>query len=225
MAPGLVDLHCHLREPGFEYKETIATGSASAVAGGFTSICCMPNTQPVNDNAAITQFMLTKGEQAGKARIFPIGAITKNSDGEELANIGELVEAGCVAISDDGRPVMNSLVMRRALEYAKAFGIPVVDHCEDLHLTDGGCMNEGVVSTELGMPGIPDASEEVMVARNLALAELTGVTVHLAHLSTARSVELVRHAKLKDCLSARKYVRIISLLAKKRFEDTRLTPK
>lgn len=168
VAPGLVDLHCHLREPGFEYKETIATGSASAVAGGFTSICCMPNTQPVNDNAAITQFMLTKGQQAGKARIFPIGAITKNSDGEELANIGELVEAGCVAISDDGRPVMNSLVMRRALEYAKAFGIPVVDHCEDLHLTDGGCMNEGVVSTELGMPGIPDASEEVMVARNLA---------------------------------------------------------
>ena len=195
VAPGLVDLHCHLREPGFEYKETIATGSASAVAGGFTSICCMPNTQPVNDNEAITQFMLIKGQEAGKARVFPIGAITKNSDGEELANIGELVGAGCVAISDDGRPVMNSLVMRRALEYAKAFGIPVVDHCEDLHLTDGGCMNEGVVSTELGMPGIPDASEEVMVARNLALADLTGVHVHLAHLSTARSVELVRHAK------------------------------
>ena len=195
VAPGLVDLHCHLREPGFEYKETIATGSASAVAGGFTSICCMPNTQPVNDNEATTQFMLTKGQEARKARVFPIGAITKNSDGEELANIGELVGAGCVAISDDGRPVMNSLVMRRALEYAKAFGVPVVDHCEDLHLTDGGCMNEGVVSTELGMPGIPDASEEVMVARNLALADLTGVHVHLAHLSTARSVELVRHAK------------------------------
>ncbi len=195
VAPGLVDLHCHLREPGFEYKETIETGSASAVAGGFTSICAMPNTQPVNDNAAITQFMLTKGKEAAKARIFPIGAITKNSDGEELANIGELVAAGCVAISDDGRPVMNSLVMRRALEYAKAFGVPVVDHCEDLHLTDGGCMNEGAVSTELGMPGIPDASEEVMVARNLALADLTGVCVHLAHLSTARSVELVRHAK------------------------------
>ncbi len=195
VAPGFVDLHCHLREPGFEYKETIQTGSSSAVAGGFTSICAMPNTQPVNDNAAITQFMLTKAKEAGKARVYPIGAITKNSDGEELANIGELVEAGCVAISDDGRPVMNSLVMRRALEYAKAFGIPVVDHCEDLHLTDGGCMNEGVVSTELGMPGIPDASEEVMVARNLALADLTGVSVHLAHLSTARSVELVRHAK------------------------------
>jgi dihydroorotase len=195
VAPGLVDLHCHLREPGFEYKETIATGSASAVAGGFTTICCMPNTQPVNDNAAITKFMLAQGEKAGMARVFPIGAITKKSEGEELADIGELVEAGCVAISDDGRPVMNSLVMRRALEYAKAFGVPVVDHCEDLHLTDGGCMNEGMVSTELGMPGIPDASEEVMVARNLALADLTGVHVHLAHLSTARSVELVRHAK------------------------------
>lgn len=195
VAPGLVDLHCHLREPGFEYKETIATGAASAVAGGFTTICCMPNTQPVNDNAAITKFMLAQGKEAGKARVFPIGAITKKSEGEELADIGELVEAGCVAISDDGRPVMNSLVMRRALEYAKAFGIPVVDHCEDLHLTDGGCMNEGMVSTELGMPGIPDASEEVMVARNLALADLTGVHVHLAHLSTARSVELVRHAK------------------------------
>ncbi|GJL57434.1 MAG: dihydroorotase [Nitrospirales bacterium] len=195
VAPGLVDLHCHLREPGFEYKETIATGAASAVAGGFTTICCMPNTQPVNDNAAITKFMLAQGQEAGKARVFPIGAITKKSEGEELADIGELVDAGCVAISDDGRPVMNSLVMRRALEYAKAFGIPVVDHCEDLHLTDGGCMNEGMVSTELGMPGIPDASEEVMVARNLALADLTGVHVHLAHLSTARSVELVRHAK------------------------------
>jgi dihydroorotase len=195
VAPGLVDLHCHLREPGFEYKETIATGAASAVAGGFTSICCMPNTHPVNDNESITKFILARGEEAGKARIFPIGAITRKSEGEELADIAELVEAGCVAISDDGRPVMNSLVMRRALEYAKAFGIPVVDHCEDLHLTDGGCMNEGLVSTELGMPGIPDASEEVMVARNLALADLTGVHVHLAHLSTARSVELVRHAK------------------------------
>jgi len=195
VSPGLVDLHCHLREPGFEYKETIATGTASAVAGGFTSVCCMPNTQPVNDNESITKFMLAKGAEAGKARVFPIGAITRKSEGEELAEIGELVAAGCVAISDDGRPVMNSLVMRRALDYAPAFGIPVVDHCDDLHLTDGGCMNEGIVSTELGMPGIPDASEEVMVARNLALADLTGVHVHLAQLSTARSVELVRHAK------------------------------
>jgi dihydroorotase len=195
ISPGFVDLHCHLREPGFEYKETIQSGAASAVAGGFTSICCMPNTQPVNDNGSITEFILTKGREAGTARIFPIGAITKRSEGEELADIGELVEAGCIAISDDGRPVMNSLVMRRAMEYAKAFGVPVVDHCEDLHLSCGGSMNEGLISTELGIPGIPNASEEVMVARNLSLAHLTGVHVHLAHLSTARSVELVREAK------------------------------
>jgi len=195
VSPGFVDLHCHLREPGFEYKETIQSGAASAIAGGFTSICCMPNTQPVNDNEAVTDFILTKAKEAATARVFPIGAITKKSEGEELANIGELVEAGCVAISDDGRPVMNSLVMRRAMEYAKAFGVPVVDHCEDLHLSCGGSMNEGMVSTELGIPGIPHASEEVMVARNLSLAHLTGVHVHLAHLSTARSVELVRLAK------------------------------
>ena len=195
VAPGFVDLHCHLREPGFEYKETVQSGAASAVAGGFTSICCMPNTQPVNDNESVTDFILTKAQEAGTARVFPIGAITKKSAGEELAEIGELVGAGCVAISDDGRPVMNSLVMRRAMEYAKAFGVPVVDHCEDLHLSCGGSMNEGLVSTELGIPGIPHASEEVMVARNLALADLTGVHVHLAHLSTARSVELVRQAK------------------------------
>ncbi len=195
VSPGFVDLHCHLREPGFEYKETIQSGASSAIAGGFTSICCMPNTQPVNDNESITDFILTKAREAGTARVFPIGAITKKSEGEELADISELIGAGCIAISDDGRPVMNSLVMRRAMEYAKAFGVPVVDHCEDLHLSCGGSMNEGMVSTELGIPGIPHASEEVMVARNLSLAHLTGVHVHLAHLSTARSVELVRLAK------------------------------
>lgn len=195
VSPGFVDLHCHLREPGFEYKETIQSGAASAVAGGFTSICCMPNTQPVNDNESVTDFILTKAKEAATARVFPIGAITKKSEGAELADIGELIGAGCIAISDDGRPVMNSLVMRRAMEYAKAFGVPVVDHCEDLHLSCGGSMNEGMVSTELGIPGIPHASEEVMVARNLSLSHLTGVHVHLAHLSTARSVELVRLAK------------------------------
>lgn len=195
VSPGFVDLHCHLREPGFEYKETIQSGAASAIAGGFTSICCMPNTHPVNDNESVTDFILTKAKEADTARVFPIGAITKKSEGEELADIGELIGAGCIAISDDGRPVMNSLVMRRAMEYAKAFGVPVVDHCEDLHLSCGGSMNEGMVSTELGIPGIPHASEEVMVARNLSLAHLTGVHVHLAHLSTARSVELVRLAK------------------------------
>ncbi|MGB0910407.1 MAG: dihydroorotase [Nitrospirales bacterium] len=195
VAPGFVDLHAHLREPGFEYKETIETGSMSAVAGGFTSVCCMPNTSPVNDNQAVTEFILSRARQAGKAHIFPIGAITKGSEGVELAEIGDLHAAGCVAISDDGRPVMNSQVMRRAMEYAQAFDLPVVDHCECLHLTDGGCMNEGFVSTELGMPGIPNASEDVMVARNIALAELTGARLHLAHLSTAGSVRLTRQAK------------------------------
>ena len=195
VVPGFVDLHVHLREPGFEYKETIATGTASAVAGGFTSVCCMPNTQPVNDNQSVTKFILSKAAMAKKAQVFPIGAITKGSEGKELSEIGDLSEAGCVAISDDGRPVMNSQIMRRAMEYAKTFRVPVIDHCECLHLASGGCMNEGIVSTELGIPGIPSAAEEVMVARNLALAELTGAHLHLAHLSTAGSVRLTREAK------------------------------
>ncbi|HXF93504.1 MAG TPA: dihydroorotase [Nitrospiraceae bacterium] len=195
--PGFVDLHVHLREPGFEYKETIESGTAAAVAGGFTSVCCMPNTNPVNDNQSITEFILERAQAAGNAHVFPIGAITKGSEGKELAEIGDLRRAGCVAISDDGRPVMNSLVMRRAMEYALAFDLPVVDHCEDLHLTEGGCMNEGVVSTEMGLPGIPAAAEDIMVARNLALAELTGARLHLAHLSTAGSVRMVREAKAR----------------------------
>ena len=195
--PGLVDLHVHLREPGFEYKETVVTGTASAVAGGFTSICCMPNTDPVNDNQAVTEFILDQARIARNSRVFPIGAITKGSEGKELAEIGDLRRAGCVAISDDGRPVMNSLVMRRAMEYALAFDLPVIDHCEDLNLAEGGCMNEGLVSTELGLPGIPAAAEDVMVARNLALAELTGAHLHLAHLSTAGSVRMVREAKAR----------------------------
>jgi len=195
--PGFVDLHVHLREPGYEYKETVKTGTASAVAGGFTSVCCMPNTNPINDNQAVTEFIRDQARAAGQATVFPIGAITKGSEGKELAEIGELRDAGCVAISDDGRPVMNSHVMRRAMEYALAFDLPVVDHCEDLYLSEGGCMNEGVVSTQLGLPGIPAAAEEVMVARDLALAELTGARLHLAHLSTAGSVRLVRDAKAR----------------------------
>ncbi|HXX76437.1 MAG TPA: dihydroorotase [Nitrospiraceae bacterium] len=193
--PGFVDLHVHFREPGFEYKETIQSGAAAAVAGGFTTVCCMPNTNPVNDNQAITEFMLERAREAGLANVLPIGAITKGSEGKELAEIGDLRRAGCVAISDDGRPVMNSLVMRRAMEYAMAFDVPVVDHCEDLHLTEGGCMNEGLVSTELGLPGIPAAAEDVMVGRNVALAELTGARLHLAHISTEGSVRMVREAK------------------------------
>ena len=193
--PGFVDLHVHFREPGFEYKESIQSGAAAAVAGGFTSVCCMPNTNPVNDNQAITELMLDRARAAGLANVFPIGAITKGSEGKELAEIGDLRRAGCVAISDDGKPVMNSLVMRRAMEYALAFDVPVVDHCEDLHLAEGGCMNEGAISTELGLPGIPAAAEDVMVARNVALAELTGARLHLAHISTEGSVRMVREAK------------------------------
>ncbi|MCP9463054.1 MAG: dihydroorotase [Nitrospira sp.] len=195
--PGFVDLHVHFREPGFEYKETIQSGSASAVAGGFTTVCCMPNTNPVNDNQAVTEFIIERGREAGLANVLPIGAITKRSEGKELAEIGDLHRSGCVAISDDGRPVMNSLVMRRAMEYALAFDLTVVDHCEDLNLAEGGCMNEGLVSTELGLPGIPAAAEDVMVARNLLLSELTGARLHLAHISTAGSVRMVREAKAR----------------------------
>ncbi len=195
--PGFIDLHVHFREPGFEYKETIQSGTAAAAAGGFTSVCCMPNTSPVNDNQSITEFILEKARAAGNANVFPVGAITKGSEGKELAEIGDLRRAGCVAISDDGLPVMNSLVMRRAMEYALAFDVPVVDHCEDLHLSEGGCMNEGFVSTQLGLQGVPAAAEDVMVARNLALAELTGARLHLAHLSTAGSVRMVREAKAR----------------------------
>ena len=195
VVPGFVDLHVHFREPGFEYKETIQSGAAAAVAGGFTTVCCMPNTHPVNDNQAITEFILERARAAASAAVLPIGAITKGSEGKELAEIGDLHRAGCVAISDDGKPVMNSLVMRRAMEYALAFDVPVIDHCEDLHLAEGGCMNEGLISTELGLPGIPSAAEDVMVGRNIALAELTGARLHLAHISTAGSVRMVREAK------------------------------
>ena len=195
--PGLVDLHVHFREPGFEYKETIQSGSAAAVVGGFTTVCCMPNTNPVNDNQAVTEFMLERARIAGLANVFPVGAITKGSEGKELAEIGDLRQSGCVAISDDGNPVMNSLVMRRAMEYALAFDLTVVDHCEDLLLAEDGCMNEGLVSTELGLPGIPAAAEDVMVARNLSLSELTGARLHLAHISTAGSVRMVREAKAR----------------------------
>ena len=197
VVPGFVDLHVHFREPGFEYKETIQSGTEAAVAGGFTTVCAMPNTNPVNDNQAVTEFMLERAKAAGNANLHPIGANTKRSEGKELAEIGDLRRAGCVAISDDGKPVMNSLVMRRAMEYARAFDVPVVDHCEDLHLSEGGCMNEGVISTELGLPGIPSAAEDVMVARNVSLAELTGARLHLAHISTAGSVRMVREAKAR----------------------------
>ncbi len=195
VTPGLIDLHTHVREPGYEYKETVATATASAAAGGFTTICCMPNTNPVNDNQSVTELILEKTESEGLVRVFPIGAITKGQKGKELAEIGELVKAGCVAISDDGLPVMNSQVMRLAMSYAKIFDVPVIDHCEDLNLTNNGVIFEGNVSTRLGLRGIPACSETVMVARDLALAELTEAKVHLAHISTAGSVQLIREAK------------------------------
>jgi dihydroorotase len=193
--PGFIDVHTHLREPGFEYKETIASGAAAALAGGFTAVCCMPNTQPVNDSAAVTEFIRKRAEEAGAARVYPIGAISKGQAGEELSEMGEMVRAGAVAVSDDGRPVRHAYLMRRALEYSLLFGIPVVDHCEDPTLVAGGVMHEGAVSTRLGLRGIPAAAEEVVVARDVILAGLTGARLHLAHLSTRQSLEWVRRAK------------------------------
>jgi dihydroorotase len=194
IVPGLIDVHVHLREPGFEYKETISTGTAAAKAGGFTSVCCMPNTNPVNDNRSITEFILSQARDAS-ARVYPIGAITKGSKGEELAEMGELHQAGCVAVSDDGKPLMNAALMRRAMEYSKIFDILIISHCEDSMLSDKGVMNEGRISTELGLRGIPCAAEDVMTARDISLAELTGCRLHIAHVSTAGSVGLVREAK------------------------------
>lgn len=193
--PGLVDMHTHLREPGFESKETISSGTMAAVKGGFTSVCCMPNTDPVNDNETVTEFILRKAYAEGACYVFPIGAVSKGQRGEELAEIGMMFEAGCVAFSDDGRPVMNSLLMRRALEYSRVFQAPVISHCEDLALSDGGVMNEGACSTFLGLGRIPAAAEEVMVARDIILAELTRGRLHIAHVSTEGSVRLIRQAK------------------------------
>jgi dihydroorotase len=195
VAPGFIDLHVHLREPGREDVETIETGAQAAAAGGFTAVCAMPNTQPVNDNRAVTRFIVERAREVGAARVYPVGAITRGLQGETLAEIGEMREAGIIAISDDGQPVMNAQVMRRAMEYARQLEIPVIDHCEDKNLSAGGVMNEGLWSLRLGLKGIPAAAEEVHVARDIILAELTGAHVHLAHLSTAFSIELVRQAK------------------------------
>ena len=195
VVPGLIDLHVHLREPGQEYKETVETGARAAVAGGFTAVCAMPNTSPVNDNASVTELVLKRAAAAGLARVYPVGCISKGQKGEELAEYGELRNAGCVAVSDDGRPVMSSALMRRALEYARAFSLPVAVHEEDLGLVGKGVMNEGAAATRLGLKGIPAAAEEVMVLRDLALLELTGGRLHVAHVSTAGSVRAVREAK------------------------------
>jgi dihydroorotase len=195
VAPGFIDMHVHLREPGFEHAETIESGSRAAAAGGFTTICPMPNTKPVNDNATVTSYIIEKARRHALVNVWPIGAITKGSNGEELAAIGAMRQAGAVAISDDGRPVMNARVMRRAMEFARSFGIPVINHCEDLHLSAGGDMHEGLESVRLGLRGIPGCSEDVMVARDILLAELTGVRYHVAHISSRHSVEMVAFAK------------------------------
>ncbi len=195
VAPGFIDMHVHLREPGQEHKETIASGCAAAVAGGWTSVCPMPNTQPINDNAAITRYMIEQAERAGLANVFPIGAITKSSDGTELAEMGEMKAAGAVAVSDDGRPVPNAGMMRRAMQYAKDFDLPVIDHCEDKSLSSGGVMHEGRVSLLLGLKGMPALAEEIDAVRDIILAKETGAHIHVAHVSTAGAIDAVRRAK------------------------------
>ena len=195
VAPGLIDLHVHVREPGNEDEETVASGARAAAAGGFTAICAMPNTDPVTDNQAAVGFIIRQSGRAGLARVHPIGAVSLGQRGERLAEFGEMVGAGAVAVSDDGRPVVSSHLMRTALEYARTFGIPVADHCEDPTLAAGGVMHEGLVATRLGLKGIPAAAEEIMVARDVLLAELTGGHVHLCHMSTRGAVAIIREAK------------------------------
>jgi dihydroorotase len=193
--PGLIDVHVHLREPGHEYKETVASGTRAAAAGGFTAVACMPNTNPVNDDSSITQFIYHQARSEGVCRVYPVGAISRGLKGEELADMGELARAGCVAVTDDGKPVSSAFLMRRAMEYAKGFGLTVISHCEDLDLAVGGAMNEGAVSALLGLPAIPAEAEETMVARDLLLARRTGARLHLAHLSTKGSMRMLRWAK------------------------------
>jgi dihydroorotase len=195
VTPGLIDMHVHLREPGYEYKETIETGCLAAAFGGFTAVCTMPNTNPVNDCRQVTEYILKKAQAADTARVYPVAAISQGLKGDGLCEYGELKEAGVIALSDDGNPVMNSQLMRRALEYAKGFGLLIISHCEDLDLAAGGVMNEGAVATRMGLAGIPNAVESIMVMRDIALSELTGVPIHIAHVSTEESVQAIRDAK------------------------------
>jgi dihydroorotase len=195
VAPGLIDVHVHLREPGQEDLETVATGAMAAAAGGFSAVCAMPNTDPVCDNQGVVGFVKAQAQRAGKARVYPIGAVSLGQKGQQLAEFGELVGAGAVAVSDDGKPVATAHLMRTALEYARSFGIPVIDHCEDRSLATGAAMHEGQTSTRLGLKGMPRTAEDLIVARDILLAELTGGHVHLAHMSTAGSARLIREAK------------------------------
>ncbi len=195
VCPGFIDMHVHFRDPGQEWKETIATGTRAAAAGGFTSVACMPNTVPVNDSRSVTEHMLAEAEEHGVVRVYPIGCISKGQRGKELAEMGDMIEAGAVAFSDDGKPVMSSLLMRKALEYSRIFDVPIIDHCEDALLVDGGVMHEGALSTRLGLRGWPGVAEDIMVQRDILLAEYTGGQVHIAHMSTGRSADFVRRAK------------------------------
>jgi dihydroorotase len=195
VSPGLFDMHVHLREPGQEHKETVATGTASAVAGGFTAVACMPNTEPVNDHAGITEFILKKASESQLARVYPIGAVSIGSKGEQLAELGEQKAAGCVAFTDDGRPVATALLMRRALEYAGMLGVPIINHCEDPSLKGDGVAHEGYFAAQLGLRGIPGQAESIMVERDISLAELAGAHIHIAHMSARQSLRAVRAGK------------------------------
>ena len=199
VVPGLIDMHTHLREPGFEYKETIKTGCEAAAAGGFTSIACMPNTKPVNDNRSVTEFIKRKAAACNLANVFPVASVSMGSHGVDLAELMDLYDAGAVAFSDDGKPVTDSALMRRALEYASSFGAPIISHCEDICLSSGGSMNEGLVSTELGLHGMPAIAEDAMVARDIIIARYTDTFLHIAHVSTAGAVHLIREAKKNGC--------------------------
>ncbi len=225
ICPGFIDLHCHLREPGFEDKETIATGTKAAALGGFTTICCMANTNPPLDNRVTVDYVKQKASKEGFVNVLPIGCITKGRKGEETCQMTELAEAGVVGFSDDGDPVMSSQVMRSAMDYSRALGLPIIDHCEDKALSHGGIMNEGWVSVRLGLKGIPAAAEESMVARDLALAKLTGAKVHIAHVSTCGSVELIRYAKEKGILvTAEVTPHHLTLTEERIITSPRLTP-
>jgi dihydroorotase len=197
ITPGLIDMHVHLREPGQEHKETVATGTLAAVAGGFTAVACMPNTSPANDNAGVTQYILKKAAEANLARVYPIGAVSRGQNGEQLADIGELREAGCVAVTDDGRPVATALLMRRALEYTRMFDMPVIEHCEEQTLKGDGVAHEGLQASRLGLRGIPGEAESIMAQRDIALAELTGGVVHIAHMSARQTLDAVRYGKAR----------------------------
>ena len=197
VCPGLIDIHVHLREPGQEHKETVATGTAAAVAGGFTAVACMPNTSPVNDNAGVTEYVLKKAAEAQLARVYPIGAVSRGRQGEQLADIGELKEAGCVALTDDGRPVATAMLMRRALEYAGMFQLPIIEHCEEQTLKTDGVAHEGFHASSLGLRGIPGEAESIMAQRDIALAELTGGLLHIAHMSARQTLDAVRYGKAR----------------------------